>query len=227
MTDNDATPSREPSPFAAQAHSLAAATAAPVSSAASPLAGGVAGPVFKSPASWFQRSNPSATTSSTVKHSLLAMIPSRPLSRPSSAAPPSPARNLQPPSIPALDQAKQSPSPKATVSTLSALPQPAMQQQQQQPQQQQQQQPQLQQQPQQQQQDAADVGQQEEAGAEQGNPMLAVQSQPETDPQLASKKARRDRRIQKTAASMHWQLMKRLAEISTDVEVLNHEVSSC
>ena len=38
------------------------------------------------------------------------------------------------------------------------------------------------------------------------------------------KEMKRDRRMRKTEAKMRWQLMRRLAEISSDVELLNHEV---
>ena len=40
----------------------------------------------------------------------------------------------------------------------------------------------------------------------------------------AQKQAKRDKRLRKTEASMRWQLMRKLANISADVEMLNHEV---
>ena len=183
-------------------------TAATGPSAAAPVDHVTTGSVVKGPPSWFQRSSTPTGTSSTVKHSLLAMVPSQPLSRPSSATPPSPARNLQPPSIPALAQTKL-PSPTVTGS-------PAVSEQDAKPQVQQQ---------------ATVPGilaqaQEDTAHLEQDNAAKTIQSQQETEQQIADKTLRRDKRVQKTAASMHWQLMRRLAEISTDVEMLNHEVST-
>ncbi|KAL0051058.1 hypothetical protein WJX82_001222 [Trebouxia sp. C0006] len=75
------------------------------------------GSAFRSPASWFNRTT-SSTTGSNPKHSLLAMVPSQPLSRPTASAPPSPASHLQPPTIPALDDLKQT----EELSTLAAAP---------------------------------------------------------------------------------------------------------
>ena len=170
------------------------------------------GPAFKAPASWFQRSSTPTGTSSTVKHSLLAMVPSQPLSRPSSATPPSPAGNLQPPSIPALVQTKLpsaavpeivfgSPAvleedTKAQVQQLAAVPGTLVQ------------------------------AQADAVRPQQDIAVRPAQSPQETEQQIADKKLRRDKRVHKTAASMHWQLMRRLAEISTDIEMLNHEVST-
>ena len=39
------------------------------------------------------------------------------------------------------------------------------------------------------------------------------------------KQMKRDKRMRKTEAKMRWQLMRRLANISSDVELLNHEVT--
>ncbi|KAL0026079.1 hypothetical protein WJX79_007769 [Trebouxia sp. C0005] len=75
------------------------------------------GPAFRSPASWFNRTTSSANGSN-PKHSLLAVVPSQPLSRPIASAPPSPASHLQPPTIPALDDLKQT----EEFSTLAAAP---------------------------------------------------------------------------------------------------------
>lgn len=169
----------------------------------------IAGQTFKSPASWFQRSTPTGT-SSAVKQSLLAMVPPQPLTRPSSATSPSPARSLQPSSLPELAQPKV-PSPADRTKPSAAEAEQANKQQQQ---------PQIQTGP-----DTTTLEQADEADPQQGSPVLSLQAQQEDEQQLAKKQLRRDKRIQKTAASMHWQLMRRLADISTDVEMLNHEVS--
>lgn len=181
-------------------------------SAAAPVDHVTTDSVVKGPPSWFQRSSTPTGTSSTVKHSLLAMVPSQPLSRPSSATPPSPARNLQPPSIPAFAQTKlPSPTLPETVAGSHAVSEqdakPQMQQQATVP-------------------GMSAQAQEDTAHPEQDNAVKTIQSQQETEQQIADKTLRRDRRVQKTAASMHWQLMRRLAEISTDVEMLNHEVST-
>lgn len=156
-----------------------------------------------SPATWFQRSVAPAGPSSHVKHSLLAMVPSQPLSRPSSATPPSPAQNMQPPSLPALTQPKL-PSPAVAEDAISQLPVP-------------QQAPGAQQQ-----QRSTSAAAPEIAQPATGHACL---SQQDSGQQAVNKKRRRERRIQKTAAAMQWQLKRRLADISTDVEMLNHEVS--
>ena len=159
------------------------------------------GPAFRSPASWFNRTT-SSTTGSNPKHSLLAMVPSQPLSRPTASAPPSPASHLQPPTIPALDDLKQTEefstlaaapvSSTAPVSPVSAAAQPAGQNQ----------------------------------NPESDSKVDAVKQDAEGAEPSASKQAKKYKRLRKTEATMRWQLMRKLADISADVELLNHEVWS-
>jgi len=197
------------SPFAAPAQSLtdgvSSGEAMQPSRAASPgslpqtLSRPTSGSAFRSPASWFNRTT-SSTTGNNPKHSLLAMVPSQPLSRPTASAPPSPASHLQPPTIPALDDLKQTEefstlaaapvSSTAPVSPVSAAAQPA--------------------------------GQDQDQNPESDSKVDAVK-QEGAEPS-ASKKAKRDKRLRKTEANMRWQLMRKLADISADVELLNHEV---
>lgn len=183
---------------------------APTTTAAPPADSVDLGQTRKSPASWFQLSGTPTGTSPTVKHSLLAMVPSQPLSRPSSATPPSPAPKLQPPSITAFTQpALPVPAASEPASAAASVPQQDSKEQQQHtasP-------------------TRAVAKQEQQASPQQGDPVAIGQSQHETEQQISNKKLRRDKRIQKTAATMHWQLMRRLADISTDVEMLNHEVS--
>lgn len=153
------------------------------------------GPAFRSPASWFNRT--SSATGSHHKHSLLAMVPSQPLSRPTASAPPSPASHLLPPAIPALDGMKQT----EELSTSAAAPvsstapgSPAS---------------------------AAPAGQNPESDSK----VDAVKQDPEGAKPSASKQAKRDKRLRKAEANMRWQLMRKLADISADVELLNHEVT--
>ncbi|KAL0031566.1 hypothetical protein WJX77_007539 [Trebouxia sp. C0004] len=158
------------------------------------------GPAFRSPASWFNRTTSSATGSN-PKHSLLAMVPSQPLSRPTQSAPPSPASHLQPPTIPALDDLKHteefSTLPAAPVcSTAPASPVLAA---------------------------AQPAGQNQ--NTESDSKVDAGKQDPEGAELAASKQAKRDKRLRKTEANMRWQLMRKLAEISADVELLNHEVT--
>jgi len=203
------------SPFAAPAQSTERSVTDGVNSgqsvqpsrAASPgslpqtLSRPTSGPAFRSPASWFNRTTSSATGSN-PKHSLLAMVPSQPLSRPTASAPPSPASHLQPPTIPALDDLKQTEdfttlaaaptSSTAPASPLSAAAQPA------------------------------GWSQKPESDSK----VDAVKQDPEGAQPSASKQAKRDKRLRKTEANMRWQLMRKLADISADVELLNHEVWS-
>ena len=128
------------------------------------------------------------------------MVPSQPLSRPAASAPPSPASHLQPPTIPALDDLKQTEelsilagvpvSSTTPVSPVSAAAQPAGQ----------------------------------DQNPESDSKVDAVKQDPEGAEPSASKQAKRDKRLRKTEASMRWQLMRKLADISADVELLNHEV---
>ena len=147
---------------------------------------------FRSPSSWFNRTS-SSTSSGHLKHSLLDMVPSQPLNRPLSSAPPSPASQLQPPTIPALEQLKQRPdsasmaeasAPSPVSPQTSALKDPA-------------------------------------DGAEGSKDAKHEQQAEATD----EKQMKRDKRMRKTEAKMRWQLMRRLANISSDVELLNHEVT--
>lgn len=136
---------------------------------------------FRSPSSWFNRTS-STTSSGHLKHSLLDMVPSQPLSRPISPAPPSPASQLQPPTIPA-------PSP---VSPLVSTPKES----------------------------AAVL----EGNAEHAEGSKQPQGEQGTET-MDEKQTKRNKRMRKTEAKMRWQLMRRLADISSDVELLNHEVS--
>lgn len=160
-------------------------------------------PALRSPASWFNCSTSSAGGSH-IKHSLLAMVPSQPLTRPTASASPSPVGQLQPPTIPALDQLKQ---PETTgklpaSSTVSASQLPVA--------------PHL----------------EDQAAAQ--NHRSAADGNIEADNQQSdvlnnaqasdSKRMKRDKRMRKTEANMRWQLMRKLADISADVELLNHEV---
>lgn len=153
---------------------------------------------FRSPASWFNRTS-SPASGSNPKHSLLAMVPSQPLTRPTASAPPSPPSHLQPPTIPALDQLKQNNAsatlPAAPASTAATEPISA----------------------------ALQIGDQSAAPSQKpesdSNADTAKQQEPD-----ASKLAKRDKRLRKTEANMRWQLMRKLADISADVELLNHEV---
>ena len=197
---------REKSP----SKSLHSPAASPRSSPAAQSRPGSAS-VLRSPVSWFNRTT-SSSGSGNPKHSLLAMVPSQPLSRPTGSASPSPAGQLQPPSIPALEQLKQS----EALSSIPELPASL----------------------------AAAAEQPGAAAAEQPGAAPAPSSQsdashlrPESGAatndkgelhasQLsrAQKQAKRDKRLRKTEASMRWQLMRKLANISADVEMLNHEV---
>ena len=145
---------------------------------------------FRSPSSWFNRT--SSSTSSHLKHSLLDMVPSQPLNRPISSAPPSPASQLQPPTIPALEQLKQRPG-SAKVAEASA-PSPVSPQ--------------------------TSLQKEPAEGAEGSKDAKLEQKAEATD----EKQMKRDKRMRKTEAKMRWQLMRRLADISSDVELLNHEV---
>ena len=146
---------------------------------------------FRSPSSWFNLTS-SSTSSGHLKHSLLDMVPSQPLNRPISSAPPSPASQLQPPTIPSLEQLTQprgsikvaeASAPSPVSPQTSALKEPA-------------------------------------EGAEGSKGAKHEQKTEATD----EKQMKRDKRMRKTEANMRWQLMRRLADISSDVELLNHEV---
>lgn len=154
---------------------------------------------FRSPSSWFNRTS-SSTSSGHPKHSLLAMVPSQPLNRPIGSAPPSPAGPLQPPTIPALDQLKQpsgSASPAQVAPPLQQVSAPKD--------------------------PATAPTKDQEVHAEQAEASKDLQPG-QTSEANQAKQLKRDRRMRKTEASMRWQLMRRLAEISSDVELLNHEV---
>ena len=145
---------------------------------------------FRSPSSWFNRTS-SSTSSGHLKHSLLDMVPSQPLNRPISSAPPSPASQLQPPTIPALQLTQpqgsmkmaEASAPSPVSPQTSALKEPA-------------------------------------EGAEGSKGAKHEQKAEARD----EKQMKRDKRMRKTEANMRWQLMRRLADISSDVELLNHEV---
>lgn len=152
---------------------------------------------FRSPSSWFNRTS-SSTSSGHLKHSLLDMVPSQPLIRPLSSAPPSPASHLQPPTIPALEQLKPRPGSASMVEPPAALPVSA--------------------------QISAPQG---PAADHEASARLAEGSKAQRDQKAEAtneKKLNRDRRMRKTEAKMRWQLMRRLADVSSDVELLNHEV---
>lgn len=211
--------STDRSPFASEAHALSAAVATgspssqglQPSQAASPASLPqtqsrlATGQGFRSSASWFNRTTNSASGSD-PKHSLLAMVPSQPLTRPTASAPPSPASQLQPPTIPVLDELKQ-PEPAsllgAPASMLAAPGQLVS---------------------------AAQPGDQSAEQSQQ--PKASINAQGEQQEQQEandaeaseSKQAKRDKRLRKTEANMRWQLMRKLADISADVELLNHEV---
>ena len=150
---------------------------------------------FRSPSSWFNRTSSSAS-SGHLKHSLLDMVPSQPLSRPISSAPPSPASQLQPPTVPALEQLKQQPgSAKVTEASAPSPVSPPTS---------------AQKEP------AAEFAE----GAKGSKDAKHEQRAEATD----EKQMKREKRMRKSEANMRWQLMRRLADISSDVELLNHEV---
>lgn len=150
---------------------------------------------FRSPSSWFNRTW-SSTSSGHLKHSLLDMVPSQPLNRPISSAPPSPASQLQPPTIPALEQLKQRPG--SAIVAEAPAPSPVS--------------PQTS--------APKELAAEHAEGAQGSKDAKQEQGAGATD----EKRIKKDRRMRKTEANMRWQLMRRLADISSDVELLNHEV---
>ena len=158
---------------------------------------------YRSPSSWFNCTS-SSTSSGHPKHSLLAMVPSQPLNRPLGSAPPSPASQLQPPSLPALESSKQ---PSNIPSLAAALaPSPV----------------------------SPKVVVPTETSAVPNDAKAVSTEVAEASKDIQDKQSvaadstrqlKRDRRMRKTEASICWQLMRRLADISSDVELLNHEVS--
>ena len=161
---------------------------------------------FRSPSSWFNRTS-SSPNSGHPKHSLLAMVPSQPLNRPLGSAPPSPASQMQPPSLPALQQSKQ---PQRSASMADApVPSPVS------PQTSPQAGP------------AAAPSHAQPASPEHADADAGADAQNDQGIKISdAKQEKRDRRMRKTEANMRWQLMRRLADISSDVELLNHEVCS-
>ena len=127
------------------------------------------------------------------------MVPSQPLTRPTASAPPSPPSHLQPPTIPALDQLKQNHAsatlPAAPASTAATEPTST----------------------------ALQLGDQPAALSQKPESDSNADTGKQQEPDV-SKQAKRDKRLRKTEANMRWQLMRKLADISADVELLNHEV---
>lgn len=150
---------------------------------------------FRSPSSWFNRTS-SSTSSGHLKHSLLDMVPSQPLNRPISSAPPSPASQLQPPTIPALEQLKQG----SGSARLAEAPAPSPM--------------------------SPQTSAPKELAAEHAEGAQGTKDakQEQVAGLTDEKRMKKDRRMRKTEANMRWQLMRRLADISSDVELLNHEV---